>query len=75
VTYDSLLFRESIVYLVFYFKIFIKKGKYVLLGYLYGNVKYALASDVLIVGDLLSWEQYSLNEIILLRERLKEKYM
>jgi len=74
-TYDSLLFRESIVYLVFYFKIFIKKGKYALLGYLYGNVKYALASDVLIVGDLLSWEQYSLNEIILLRERLKEKYM
>jgi len=36
---------------------------------------YALAFYVFIVGDLFSLEQNSFNEIILLRERLKEEYM
>jgi len=47
----------------------------VLLGHLYGIMTYGLASYVFIVGDLFSWEQHSFNEIILLRGRLKEKYM
>jgi len=36
---------------------------------------YSLASYVFVVRDLFSWEQHSSNEIILLRERLKDKYM
>jgi hypothetical protein len=51
------------------------KGKYVVPGYLYGKMTYALASYVFIVRDLLSWEQHSFNEIILLRAMLKEQYM
>jgi len=43
---------------------FIIKGKYVLLDYLYGKMTHSLASYVFIVGDLLSWEQHSFNEII-----------
>ena len=51
------------------------KGKYVVLGDLYGKMTYALASYVFIVRDLLSWEQNYFIEIIVLRERVKEKYM
>jgi len=53
----------------------IRKGKYVLLGYFYRKMTYAPTSYVFIVGDLLSLEQHSFNEIILLRERLKKQYM